>query len=450
MNYLRLALIFLLTLFLTSCSKTEEKIISDNQENPDIKEEPEVPEQVDETYFTLNVATDWLSENSIDNWIIIHDENGELLAHKSFANGTTLTFDALQKEVTDIIHITTLYVVTSTDLTKEYRLETHTGIPKSTTWNFKKSVLNTLPLTPNPKIGTFDIIVENLPNIHRHYLSGINNISNSISEITTSDLQPTHWKLHIKNTDLHEQDHYILIILDENQSLKYIELEDIQDQEILHLDYSDFNEFDDYLNIELPTAVTKSDPTVYMLKDEKESTQSLFTLSHHFNSAYWFKGLDFIKIGFLNQYATYDVDISLDLGDYTYRYQKKGPKTEVLEIPAKPVITYDDSSIYNFSFATTTEYVSKTNFWTSDLDQNTNSITLWTVHSDSNLESNISFKKLPDDILDSHPDLNINSMIFSSTNLKIKGASYLTDIESDYETNTQQTRFENAFIHVKQ
>lgn len=160
--------------------------------------------------------------------------------------------------------------------------------------------------------------------------------------------------------------------------------------------------------------------------------------------------MDFIKIGYLDQYATYDVNISLDLGDYTYRYQKKGLKTDALEIPDKPVITYDDSSIYNFSFATTTEYVSKTNFWTSDLDQNTNSKTLWTVHSDSSSESNIGFKKLPDDITDSHPDLNINSMMFSSTNLKIKGASYLTEIESNYETNTQQTRFENAFIYVKQ
>ncbi|WP_400073170.1 hypothetical protein [Zobellia russellii] len=449
MIYLRLCCLFLFTLFLAGCSKSEEKMLPENQQNINIEEEPEAPEQVTETYFTLNVAPNWLSEDSIDNWIVIHDENGELLAHKSFANGITLTFEALQKEVTDIIHITTLNVVTSTDLTKEYRLESHTGIPKNSTWNFKKSVLSKLPLTPNPKVGTFDIIVENLPNIHRHYLSGINVISNAISEITTSDLQPTHWKLHIKNTNLHEQDHYILIILDENQSLKYIELEHIQDQETLHLDYSDFNDFDDYLNIELPT-ITKSDPAVYMLKDENETTQSLFTLSHYFNSAYWFKGLDFIKIGYLDQYATYDVGISLDLGDYTYSYQKKGPKTDVLEIPAKPIITYDDSSIYNFSFATTTEYVSKTNFWTSDLDQNTNSNTLWTVHSDSSSESNINFKKLPDDIMDSHPDLNINSMIFSSTLLKIKGASYLTDIESDYETNTQQTSFENAFIYVKQ
>lgn len=279
MIYLRLPYIFLFTLFLTSCSKTEEKMFPENQQNTNVEEEEEeepggVPEQITETYFTLNVAPDWLSEDSIDNWIIIHDENGELLAHKNFANGITLTFEALQKEVTDIIHVTTLNVVTSTDSTKEYRIKTHTGIPKNSTWSFKKSVLNTLPLTPNPKVGTFDIFVENLPNIHRHYLSGINNISNAISEITTSDLQLAHWKLHIKNTDLHEQDHYILIILDENQSLKYIELEDIQDQETLHLDYHDFNDFDDYLNIELPTGFTKSDPRVYMLIDENETTQS--------------------------------------------------------------------------------------------------------------------------------------------------------------------------------
>lgn len=445
MIYLRLSSLFLFTLFLAGCSKTEEKIFIENQENPDIEEEPEVLEQVNETYFTLNVAPNWLSEDSIDNWIIIHDENGNLLDYSKYKNGDELSFEAINDSVSENLRITTLsYFKYTSEEKRNYYLNTYPNVPKNSIWNLKILSSTGDALLENPIIGKFNLKVDNIPGVKIHTLSVDNRINNQSANIKISESNSQYYQLNINEIDLTERDNYFLSILDGDNNLKYIFFDNIQNGENINLDYQDFKDFDSYLNIDLPPQqYLKLYPTVLAYPEYTTQTNAVYTFNHPYDSSYWNLGLDFIKIGYLNEFKKYEIRFELSLDGYSYNYVKIGSKTNNLSIPEMPNITYKDYSIYDFSFSTNTEYHRKTNTWKYNSD---NSSTTWSIFSDS--KSNLNFNHLPEEITNTYPDINIDAMKFNRSELYLIGESQTDFIKNTFVANDKAIEYEHASISI--
>ncbi len=423
--------IILFSVLLFNCSKNDAE-----QPEPQ-KEEDKEETLVPEVYFSLNINNAWSSDTSEHNWIIIHDENGDVLDYARYENGDALTFEALEDEVTENLSITTLNYNTTGG--ENYIIKTYPNIPKKSVWSFKN-----LPpaeeLLINPEIGTFNIVVDNIPGIQRHSLSGDNRI-NAENSTTTLGSNPALYALHIDNIKLFERNNYLLTILDDDNNFKYIQLNDVKNDDNLNLDYSDFSDFDHYLNIDLPSAQAPN-TSVLALENDINSNVGVYTLNHDFDPSYWHIPQNFIKIGYLDAFKKYKVRFDLNLDGCRYNYRKNGDKTALLTIPSKPDFTYEDESISNFSFSTSASYIRQLSRWETPLEEinNTGFKVQWTIYSDS--ETSLNFYDLPEDIKNMYPDLSISSMKYGSTTIYLKSESQSDFINHMFVTNEKVLEFE--------
>ncbi|WP_298534873.1 hypothetical protein [uncultured Algibacter sp.] len=435
----------LLTLLFYSCSSND-----DNTQNPEIKGETEIPEEektpIPEVYFSLNVDNEWLNESTIDSWIIIHDENGNLLNYSKYKNGANLTFDALANEITKNLTISTLNIKKTESNQEIYTIDTYPDIPQKSIWNFKKPPAPN-SLTENKVIGKFSVKVDNIPGVQKHTLSCDNRIGGSNGNITIGS-NPKLYMLNINEVNLFERNNYILTILDNDNNLKYIWLNNVQDGDDLNLDYSDFNQFDSYLNIGLPST-QRIGIRVYTMEKDVNATSGVYTLDHNFNSAYWGLRQDFVKIGFLDIFKKYKLSFTVDLGNCTYNYGKNGNKPENLIIPSKPELTIQDTSIENFSFTTSLSYMRQVSRWKtpSEIFNNTGFETSWTISSDS--KSELNFYDIPEEIKNAHPNLDLNSTKYYGTWLYLKNESQADFINRSFVTNERRVEFESESVFFR-
>ncbi len=421
-------ILILLFLVVLGCSKNE------------TKENISETKSLQEIYFSLNVGNNYINDSSLGNWIIVHDENGNILDYSKYKNGDKLSFEAPKDSVSDNLRITILNSFYHTsEGQKKFFLETFPNVPKKSIWNFNSSIPNTNALLQNPIVGKFNINVNNIPEVKNHTLTGDNIILTTNTTISDSN------QLVINNVDLHERNTYFLSILDGNNDLKYTFIKNVKDGDTLNLDYENFQNFDSYLNVNLPPNKYLSTPlSVIAYEKDLNQNSGVYTLNHRYDSSYWNVGLNYIKIGYLDIFEKYKVDFQLALEGYVYKYRKEGSKTENLIVPEKPNFTYEDSSIYDFSFSIDEDYIRKVNTWKYDSESST---IVWQIFSDS--KANLNFNKLPIEITEAYPEMNIDSMKYKSTSIYTKSKSQLDFIEDLFISNDKNDEYELESVVIK-
>ena len=163
MKITRLPLILLFVFLLSNCSKSETPIPQpDAGEQPDTEEPPEPQEPITEVYFTLNVLSPRQAGSNAE-WVIIHDENGNLLDYKQYEVGDVLKFEAAVDSLTDKISVTELQYIINEDGNRFHSLSTTTEVLKGSEWTIGTD--QEPPTSPTiTKTGEFDLTVSNIPN----------------------------------------------------------------------------------------------------------------------------------------------------------------------------------------------------------------------------------------------------------------------------------------------
>ncbi len=424
MKTVRLALSICCLFLLTHCGKDEpivEELETEQKETEtEMPKEEEVEQFELEVYFTYSTYS-----GNADNWIIIHNKYGDLIDYKKIENGGPIEFMAPKDSIPDEISITEMFYSKDTGNNQSHNLLTFTGIASG-------SVLNNFYTYPQAnEIGSFDLRVDNIPGLKMNTLSTQRGPFNA-GESTTEG-NSINASLIMTNIPLFENEDYLLSIYDEVGEHKYTLLEKPDANSNFTFDYSEFLDYDEYLEVNLP----QNSFSLLFTYGYKEENPNYFYTGQAFSNYLDFNSEGIIKAGYLDGCNKYRTDFSIRLDGFTYGFSKAGEKVEEITIPTKPTFNLEESSIYDLRFTTNLNFIKKETRYSSNIqDENgANTDTIWIVHSEGT-----SFHKvgnLPAEIVTKYSDINLEKIELNSITLSTQGFN-------QQETFNQRTSLERT------
>ncbi|WP_411029525.1 hypothetical protein [Spongiimicrobium sp. 3-5] len=385
-----------LCLFIISCSKDEESSSKDEEKTSD--------DPKSEVYFTVKTACEDDS-SAMDNWIIVHGEDGQLLDYKTYETEEVLTFETSEEEIPAKFTVTTLEVREIQGF-PSHILESVTEVTKGSIWD------NTCTVSPepisNPTLGKFNLSVNNVPFQPVFYgfniSDGIGISDARFNTVSNGGFTDFEEQIDIKQNG----DDYLISIFDGNGDFKYHFLDEYTNGANISLDYSEFASYDSYLEFDVPP-YERLFFTTTGYEDNSEKQYTMYTV---LAPGFYSNPVDILKPGYLDRFSTYNIILIIDVLDgYTYSYTHLGPKPEAINIPEKPMFTIQNTDIHNFEFSTDLEdYISKSIGWSysaeDPISDGTN--TYWSVRSVKGYNPVIG--DLPEDLLQKYPQIHIQDL----------------------------------------
>ncbi|MGI9549924.1 MAG: hypothetical protein ACR2MT_01890 [Aurantibacter sp.] len=423
-----LALLFIAFL-LTNCSKDETPA-----PKPSVEEQPD-PEnegqKETEVYFTYRTS---FAGNG-DNWVVLHDTDGNLIDFAKTENGGPVEFSAHKDSVPEKFTMTEFFHgIDSGNKNESNSLLTYTNVEKGGYYSEPFSG----PYPPQP-IGSFDLRVENIPGIKSRILSNSRGLLNAGESNTEGDF--TNASLALSDIPLFENERYVLNIYDNSGGHKYILIEDPEKDANLIVDYTDFIEHDSYINIDLPNFESVFLSTSGYNEEKPNYAYSGLT----FSNIWTFNSSGTIRAGYLDGYENYRTDFGISLSDYAYAFSKVGDKMENIEVLPKPTFELHDASIHNFKIQTNLEFLTKTVKYNYGYYADTSIVTNWTVLSEGS--DNHVIGNLPEEILSKYPNLNLSNARIQSVRLNTHGLPLQALFDGDPLTIDEKNGFiDQAFI----
>lgn len=410
MNLARLSVLLLFLVFFTNCNK-------DDQPLPQItKEDPSPEPSNNETYFKYTVPSFMFGYSST--WIIIHDSTGSLVDYKSLEGNSVVEFTATKGTAPENFTVTTLRA-TDNNTQAFYFLNSYTDIKKGSIWYEDYFENDTKTVSSE---GIFDVQVKNIPGVERLNVSTPNGIINNINEnlITESDGSNT---LRLNDVLFYENNDYLISIYDTNGNLKYARINP-EKSEKLELDYSKFDEFDSYLDVELPKAGEFWIYTAGYLEEKPNYFSSLaFTeFGQSLNRGY---SSSSVYAGYLDFFTKHKTEFSVDFSDYNYGYSVNGPKVEEISILDKPTVEITNDGLQNFEFNTNQNFIRKVEEWfykAKNETTNLSVLTHWFIY--SKIENRSPIGDLPEEILEKHTFLDPAGTSLKSLSLYPQSETY--------------------------
>ena len=423
-------LFFTAICFLISCTEETEIEESIAKEKP-IPEEPK-----EEVYLTyrLNEHSD---TTEIEYWVIVHNQDGELLDYKSIKEDSTLTFSAIDTALvnTEKLVVTTLSVAEYDNLSS-HNLYTYTDIPKGFKWNSSEPAeassifiekLNTYKSNESTnnltyKAGNSSITVNSAPTILKYQVyspkSGVVDSNyNIINEETFS----------IENIELLSGIRYLFFIGDAEESLKYHFFELGSDSQDVILDYNQFKDYEYVLETTLPQ-------NAYQFSSSNgfgtlTNPKIVYETSVELN----FDNPTVSRIGYISGFDSYSTSFSIKLeNDYIYFYSKNLHQLppEEIKILERPSFNIIQDALYNFEFNTDSNYISSSSIWNSETlsTENRRSTTTWKIFSSN--KSSHTVGSLPGEVNTLYPNLDLDNLKYSQTHLIIQGKTYESTLKN--------------------
>lgn len=386
-------------------------IAEEEIDNPDNSNE--------EVYFSLEVIGAFFSFP--DQWIIIHDSSGNLIDYKSTKDLQFVEFKAAKDSVPENFNVTTLSIDLNESAPYSYHfLSSYTDIKKGSIWyeDFATKA------TPGQSFdGTFDINIENVPGIERLNVftpdGRINTIDDSI--VVENDQSMT---LTLKGVFLHENNDYLINIYDSEGNSKYMKMRPKENDKI-KVDYTNFQEFDTYLEKELPKSGQYSLYIAGYL-EEDPNYYSTRGLSEFGTSLNWGYATDLsIHGGYIDAFEKFKTDFSVDWEDYSYGYLVNGPKVIDIPILEKPSLEIINDGYKDFKFSTDQNFKRKIENWNYTLKNELGGskiLTEWTIYSSNGDRTEMG--EIPTEILEEYEYFNLGDVTLKSLSLYTQSESY--------------------------
>ena len=429
---------FLLGIFLVfaSCSGegTTDPIIDDNEDPTGENPQEEEPELI--TYFTFEVSR---NTADTDDWVIIHDENGNLLDYKPFESGDTLVFEISEDEVQpNSLTITLLEYDNSITANMLHNLNTYPEVPMGSHW---KHTDDAEPVNENYRgaaTGNFFVSLSNAVTPKYQVLSdrkGLISYQNGFFQ------QLEFNALIYDSSTIHYS------IYDTNNDLKYFEIDGVSNDDQIFIDYTDFQSYDSYVEINLPVDVYPSHFLISEVTAFEEDRPMNMSGGVYFNYVISENNATSpYKLGYLNSYSKYHTFLFLSLSSHAYFYEKYGAKPEEISIPENPTISVTNESISNFQFETNVDFQMKDVLW--EVKEGSNMVDLvqtsWHIISTPGFMGTIG--EIPEEIQQTYPSIKINELKLSSTSLHLDFITYPELIQREFITPELKTFYQSNEI----
>ncbi len=445
-------ILLLILVIFSNCSKEDAPVKKLIPEEP-VQKEPEEPEPDPEpiVYFTFSI------DNSIDtskenNWVILHDANGDLLDYRAYESGETLEFEALESEITENINVSLFknanqYLMTSTgDLCEgeANKGTTYPNISKGSHWTQGK-YSNRLDNGPAPeKLGLCNLNLTSIPSeynfINDNVYGGLGtgNISTerfpepgSSGSIVPNGETKTITREGIRNL---KDTEYLMTILNENLDFKHLFFQNPEIGTDVTLDYNEFLSFDslDYL----PVFPVNNGYQFTMVGFENETSfksDTGFVLLELFSIDV---GDNRIPLGYLDRFTYYKTSLNMIMDNFTYQYNKLGTKPSISSIPDEAVISYAIDHLINFDLTFNHDYVRRSDTWSipKSVSSEDCTKTTWTVECDQ--QNYPVIKELPEELFTQYPSLGkLTDLKYASSVFYLQSETYPELITKEFDPN---------------
>jgi len=445
-----LVFVILIQIILLSCSKssTETPNPEPNTENPN-QEEPEeeipIEEEEKKNYFTLNVNDDAFPIED-ENWIVIHDLDGNIMDYNNITNGSSYSFEKTLSDLQDEYHIT-LIKIYGDNGNKRHQINTYTHINKESEWTIYEGNPSESVQYPTG-IGQLNINANNLDSPLTYNLSNkYGSVPYYPDSSTTGELTNFH-----SITNLYEENTYLFSMYNRNGDGSYIFLEDLYDGQTINFDGNEMLPFDKTVPVILPEDGSFFSLIFGFMEDQPYRVQGGYVLNTFTPSDSEKLTSNVINLGYLNSLDKYRTIFNYTKGKFQYNYQKFGDIPNAINIGNIEdwSVNVIDDSIYNFIYSgPTPDMYSESRFsWesiqgTRDLDYRA---TVWNVFQG---KYDYSYKgELPSEIIATYPDLDTQNLNYVGASFYVNQYSYLDFINANFvEPNPDLTRnYELFFI----
>lgn len=407
--------LLLITFFLFSCSKDESpKPAIEQQEETNPDPDTNLEEAGPITYFTL-ISERPRAEGIINEWVVLHDEQGQLLDFRQFDMGDTLVFES-ETEVSDVINVTEVRYI-QYDYGKNFTITTTTGVQKGSMWTFEANPVQDNFYQSDGAVGEFTFNIIRIPELEKMTVTNTKaNLTSGYSSSTYPGPPPS--------TDLSTdinfytgENEYYVSILDGLSQLKYYDF--TYDNTDISVDYDDFKEFDAYHSVQLP----ENDFYIFNVAGFKEnypySEQNGVVLHDVLSFPYPNVPTQPFVYGYLDIFNRYRTLLAITYKNLHYYHVQYGPKLKNIEIP-DPTFTVEDPSKKNFRFNVDLDFVLSESLWSySEGAAADNNLvqTYWYVKADNSLEPIVG--DLPEEILMQYPEIKIEALEYQQTTLSL-------------------------------
>lgn len=374
-------------------------------------------------YLTVNVNQTYHTEET-DNWIVIHDENGNLLDYRSFETGDTIEFKASPETVTGRLNVTRLNVLMNQQATL-HSFDTESEVAIGSVLNYGT---NYIPPAGPTRLGVFSILLKDVPAPKKIMVTNEIGIVNSSSSGTGYNGL---WEVELQISRYEGINDYLISIIDGFDNYRYYYMNNASG-EYLELDYaSQFQAFDRVLEVDLPPHERFIVQTAGFYEDEEISQWNGVWMQDLIS------GIDEVdtnplKIVYLDRFDKFRTYFNIFMDGYSYHRRSFGPEFSILEIPEKPEFTILDPSRDRFRFNTEVPYVLAS--WTfyfqaGSYDTNDRTFTRWIVSAQSGYEPNLGI--IPGEIVETYPLMNLDDMEITGIDLYLqKGENLFSSAES--------------------
>ncbi len=373
-------------------------------------------------YFTLNIASDFNTSLS-DEWVVIQDSDGIILDFRPFEDGVTLVFESeTPEEITNEIIITFLKFNTFGQGNKNYSINSYAEIPKGSVWNLKP--LQGVNSDRGELLTNATTTIENLP--------GTGFIGFSVS---TKNGGLGGGAGFVNNTfqanfNLWENDkRHLFSIIDTNNDKRFMFVDDFPSNGLLTLDYTNFNEFDEKIEVE-PFNVDVD----YSLQIQAFEENQEFGINEGYSLLSILRRpaqIELPELVYLDAYNEYITSFDVFMEDYEYNFRQVGGKPDRINVLENAELNVNNEAITSFSFTTNTTFNSRESFWQSSSGQFNAGLvnTSWKIESSQNTSVPVT---LPDEILQRYPELNIEALAYSYTRLYTSFDNYEERLEKKF------------------
>lgn len=421
------ALFFLFICF--ACSKNSPEAPNPESESP-IEEIPK--EEQKEAYFTINIADDGFPEEE-ENWIVIHDLNGNIMDYSFIENAASYNFEKKLSELKNTFNVSLINIRSETGNTYHY-LSTYTNIDKGSTWNLiDREIAASTPLPT--AVGAITINATNLISPASFTLSTKNGYYNSVTSNTTTANGLTNMTFDL--VPLYDEKTYLFSMYDIYGNGTYLFLENLYDRQNVTFDKTQMLAYDQTVPVYFPEGGDFFS-LIFGFEEGQQYNERGGYLMNFFLPSDGEKLIsNLVNLGYLNSLNKYRTMINYTNGKFNYRYQKFGDIPTGITIGNIEDWNVDvlNGSMNNFQYSgpsyntySRSRFSWETTNGTRDIDYVR---TVWLVNQG---RSAYSFPgELPEEILNTNPTLNTSNLLYSGAVFFLEEFSYQEFINDNFE-----------------
>ncbi|HEY5749218.1 MAG TPA: hypothetical protein VIU12_24285 [Chryseolinea sp.] len=393
----------LILIAFAGCDKKE------NDSNP-------VPVQV----FTLSVGNKAAYvDGSLENWLIVHDEEGALVGYKRYDKGDEVQIETDKPLPGSTIAVTLLNYYN--DGTERWGIESYLQIAIGEKFTLSNSLSSTSPDDDaGLMLGGFTVNVNGVGSIDELELTNKFGLSCGGGGSGSG--------IRINCTVRENAQKELLILSDANVGdVRYKMFENIKSNDVYNLSYADMSAFDKTYYFTFPS----SDNVVLQVtgKEPDQTIGSGYLTNFHFNGDQHSQ----MPAGYLNSLTHYSTYFSASYQGYSYTYQNEGsiPEGEI-QWPSPSDYNQSAKFVNNFVSSTAKPFNYRQSNWMYQSSESTPlKRVLWSVFGTSEKHA---FSELPAEIVAKYPLLVFDGMTFTGTSFVSGTLSYSDIIQNKFGT----------------